>query len=228
MASKRKLVIVGGGALGREAALYAKDMIDADADRVAFDRIAGFLDDAEEAADRLHSLGVAFDFVEPIESHQLRGDFDYLVAVGNAKQRRVLCERLGGKPSWATIVHPTAYVATNANLGQGCLIGPFSFVGANAVIQDHVVLNTYASVGHDSLVGEYGVLSPYAVINGNVTLGAEVFFGTHATVIPGLTVGARSSLSAGAVVVRDVPPDSFMIGNPAKGWRKPADGAGSI
>lgn len=223
MSDKRKLVIVGGGALGREVALYARDMIDADADRVAFDGIAGFLDDAEETADRLRSLGVDFDFVEPLESHQLREDFAYVVAVGNAKQRRVLCERLDGQPNWATIVHPSAYVAANATLGQGCIIGPFAFVGANAALEDHVVLNTYASVGHDSLVRQYGVLSPYAVINGNVTLGEEVFLGTHATVIPGLTVGAGSSLSAGAVVVRDIPADSFMIGNPAKGWRKPGD-----
>ena len=84
-----------------------------------------------------------------------------------------------------------------------------------------MVLNTYASVGHDSKAGPCCVLSPYAVVNGNVELGEEVFMGTHATVIPGRKVGRRSSLSAGAVVVRDVAEDSFMMGNPAKGWRKP-------
>ncbi|QDS96967.1 acetyltransferase [Adhaeretor mobilis] len=219
MPIKKKLVVVGGGALGREVALYAQDMIDAEAAGLEFDGIAGFLDDSATAADQLSALGVQFDFVEPAQGHVARNDCVYIIAVGNAKVRRVLRDGLAGKPHYANVIHPTAYVASSAVLGQGVIVAPFGFVGANATLQDHVVLNTYASAGHDSLVGRYCVFSPYAVINGNVELGEEVFMGTHATVIPGLTVGKSSSLAAGAVVVRDVQPEFFMMGNPSKGWR---------
>jgi len=219
MTTKKKLVIVGGGALGREVLLYAQDMIGAKTAGLEFDGFAGFLDDSATAADQLRELGVDFDFVDPIEEHVVRDDCVYVVAVGNSRERRVLQDRLHGNVAWANIIHPTAYLATSALLGEGIILAPFTFVGANASLADHVVLNTYASVGHDSVVGTYCVLSPYAVINWNVELGEGVFMGTHTTVIPGLTVGKGSSLSAGAVLVRDVGPGFFMMGHPGKGWR---------
>ena len=223
MTTKKKLIIVGGGALGREVLLYAQDMIAAKTAGLLFDGFAGFLDEATDAADQLRALGVDFELVEPIDEHHLRDDCVYVLAVGNAKARRNILNRLDGNTSWTNIVHPTAYLASSATLAEGVILAPFAFVGANARLGDHVVLNTYASVGHDSQVGACCVLSPYAVINGNVELGDEVFMGTHATVIPGRKVGQGASLSAGAVIVHDVKPNFFMIGNPAKGWRM--DGA---
>ncbi len=226
MAVMRKLVIVGAGALGREVLLYARDMLAAEYDGLLFDGVAGFLDDSAAAEERLRELGVECDgiagsLVESVGEHRVREEFVYVLAVGNAKLRRALVERLDADAAWANIVHPTAYLATSAVLGEGVVVAPFAFVGANASLGDHVVLNTYASVGHDSRAGACSVLSPYAVVNGNVALGESVFMGTHAMVIPGKTVGAESSLSAGAVVVRDVVAGSFMMGNPARGWRMP-------
>jgi len=219
MVTKKKLVIVGGGALGREVFLYAQDMLADQTSGNPFDGIAGFLDDSTDAADQLRELGVEFDFLEPIDKHLPRKDCLYVLALGKSRDRRVARDRLGEDLPWTNVIHPTAYLPSSVVLGRGVVLAPFTFVGANATLGDHVVLNVYASVGHDSLVGACCVLSPYAVINGNVELGDEVFMGTHATVIPGRKVGKGSSLSAGSVVFRDVNPNSFMMGNPAKGWR---------
>ncbi len=43
----------------------------------------------------------------------------------------------------------------------------------------------------------------------------DVWIGFNATVLKGVRVGARSYVAPGAVVVRDVPPDSIATGNPA-------------
>jgi len=40
--------------------------------------------------------------------------------------------------------------------------------------------------------------------------------GAGAVVLPRLTIGANSIVGAGAVVTRDVPPDSVVAGNPAR------------
>lgn len=49
-----------------------------------------------------------------------------------------------------------------------------------------------------------------------VKIGDGVYLGTGAIICPGVTIGARTVVSAGAVVVRSVPPRSVVFGNPAR------------
>lgn len=44
----------------------------------------------------------------------------------------------------------------------------------------------------------------------------DCFIGARAIVMKGVTIGARSVVGAGAVVVKDVPPDVVVAGNPAR------------
>lgn len=49
-----------------------------------------------------------------------------------------------------------------------------------------------------------------------VTIGNDVWIGGSATILPGVAIGDRVVIGAGAVVTKDVPPDSVVGGNPAK------------
>ncbi|QZP37034.1 sugar O-acetyltransferase [Halobaculum magnesiiphilum] len=49
-----------------------------------------------------------------------------------------------------------------------------------------------------------------------VTVGDDVWIGGKAVINPGVTVGDRAVVGSGAVVTRDVPPDTFVGGNPAR------------
>ena len=51
---------------------------------------------------------------------------------------------------------------------------------------------------------------------GPVILNDDVFIGRGATILPGVTIGPRAIVGAGAVVSRDVPPNSVVAGNPAR------------
>ena len=44
--------------------------------------------------------------------------------------------------------------------------------------------------------------------------GAQI--GVNATILPFLTIGERALVGSGAVVTRDVPPESIVFGNPAR------------
>lgn len=52
-----------------------------------------------------------------------------------------------------------------------------------------------------------------------IRIGNDAWIGGGAVVLPGVTIGARSVVGAGAVVVRDVPPDTVVVGNPARVMR---------
>lgn len=49
-----------------------------------------------------------------------------------------------------------------------------------------------------------------------ITIGDDVWIGGGSTIVPGVRVGDRAVIAAGAVVTKDVPPDTVVGGNPAK------------
>ena len=58
-----------------------------------------------------------------------------------------------------------------------------------------------------------------------VTIGDNVWIGGGVTILGGVTIGKNAVVAAGSVVIRDVPPDTLVAGNPARVIRKlgPAD-----
>ena len=49
-----------------------------------------------------------------------------------------------------------------------------------------------------------------------VTIGDDCWVGANVVICPGVTIGNGCVVGAGSVVTRDVPPDSFAAGNPAR------------
>jgi acetyltransferase-like isoleucine patch superfamily enzyme len=55
-----------------------------------------------------------------------------------------------------------------------------------------------------------------AAIAGNVTIEDFATIGTNSTILPNLKIGAGAFIGAGAVVTRDVEPNSVYVGVPAR------------
>lgn len=74
------------------------------------------------------------------------------------------------------------------------------------------------SIGDNSVVGaQAGVLAHGPTTSGKPTVvGNNVYIGFGAIVLPGRTVGDNCIVGAGAVVTRDIPPNSIVAGNPAR------------
>lgn len=53
-----------------------------------------------------------------------------------------------------------------------------------------------------------------------VRIGDGTWVGARAVILPGVTIGKRCMVAAGAVVSRDVPDDSLVVGNPATVTRR--------
>ncbi len=52
-----------------------------------------------------------------------------------------------------------------------------------------------------------------------ITIGDGAWIGAQATILPGVTIGRGAVVAAGAVVTKDVPPDTLVGGVPAKPLR---------
>lgn len=150
---------------------------------------------------------------------QKRQNLSFCIAIGNPHGlvRVGLHDWLvkkGLKP--ATIFHPSAQIADNAVIGDGCQFMAGTIVNPLAQLGKECIINTNASVDHECILGDGVELAPGATLCGHVRVGDNGWICAGATILPRIRIGANSIIGAGAVVISDVPDDTTVVGVPAK------------
>ncbi len=116
-------------------------------------------------------------------------------------------------------------VGENCNIGQNVVISPNVKIGNNVKIQNNVSVYTGVLIEDDVFLGPScvftNVINPRSFIKRQneyketlVKKGASI--GANATIVCGNSIGKYAFIGAGAVVTKDVPDYSLVIGNPAK------------
>jgi len=113
---------------------------------------------------------------------------------------------------FATLVHPSAMIGRDVELGNGTVVMAGAVIQPGCRIGDNVIINTGARVDHDSRVGDHSHIAPGAVLSGSVQIGENAHIGTGATIVQSITIGDDSLVAAGAVVVKNAPRNSKIIG----------------
>lgn len=115
-----------------------------------------------------------------------------------------------------TLVDPTSVVASTSHFDEGGSVNAGVVIGAKCRFGRFVLINRSASVGHDCVIEGFGTLGPGALLCGNCIVKTGAFIGGGAVIAPGVCIGRNSVVGAGAVVVRDVPDNCLVVGNPAR------------
>lgn len=137
------------------------------------------------------------------------------VAIGDDRRRqRVVREARAAR--WLTLVHPRAYVAKDAQVGEGSAVFAMAAVQTGARLGKHVIVNTAAVVEHDNRLADFVQIATGAHLTGGVTVGTGSFVGAGAVVLPGVKVGEWCTIGAGAVVTKDVMDGTTVAGVPAR------------
>ncbi|HLH10869.1 MAG TPA: acyltransferase [Methylovirgula sp.] len=100
---------------------------------------------------------------------------------------------------WGMDIHPTATFSLSAHFDltypKGVHVGPESFVAFGATI-----------LTHDTTRRLYR----------HTRIGRRCFIGARSLILPGVEIGDECLVGAGAVVTKDVPSRSVVVGNPAR------------
>jgi len=172
-----------------------------------------------------------------INSVPVLGDIDYekidikdknfVVAIGDNEIRRNISTnivRRGG--ILPTLIHPSVIISESATIGNGCVLHANSFIWTNVNIDDFSIISVNANIAHHTTIKTGTFISTGANVGANISIEDNSFIGIGAILMTGVkSIGRSSVIGAGAVVIRNVPEYSVVVGNPGKVIRsvKPHD-----
>lgn len=108
------------------------------------------------------------------------------------------------------------------DFGKNIRIGKNVFINSGCTFMDRggITIGDDAFIGPNvCLITENHGLAPNArrsLISKPIVLESNVWIGARAIVLGGVTVGKNSVIGAGSVVTKDVPPNTVVVGNPAR------------
>ena len=142
---------------------------------------------------------------------------EFIVAVGNNNDRKRLLEELKSEGvSIATVINPSAVIATSAIVGPGTCVLAGAILNPFVQVGQGVIINTKVSVDHHGVIGEYTHVAPGATLAGEVTVGSLGFIGTGASISNQIKITSNVIIGAGGVVIADITKSGTYVGVPVK------------
>lgn len=141
-----------------------------------------------------------------------------------------------------TVVYAGSVLGSGFHSGHAVMIreavqiGSEVSIGTHSIIEHHVTLGDRVRIHSGAFLPEFSTVEDDAWIGPRVTFTNAVYprsrdvkstlkgpticvgakIGANATLLPGVVIGENALVGAGAVVVRDVPSNAVVAGNPAR------------
>lgn len=86
----------------------------------------------------------------------------------------------------------------------------------HTVVNSHVKTDDHVHIAHNCIIGARTLITASAEISGSVIIGEDCWLGPNCSIINKIRIGDNCLIGIGAVVLKDVLPNTVVAGNPAK------------
>lgn len=199
----KNVIIIGTGAVASELTMYLRDIPDV--------YLKGYLEYEYNLEKYYKTYHYKMPVLGDIDTYEPKENDYFILGVTHVGFRQKVIATMKAKGAkFYTMIHPTALIAEDAVIGEGCSIAPFCMVGPNAVIGDFNQMTSYSAISHDCRLGTNNVFST-VIVCGRVHIGDNNTFYIRSTVRPDLTIGNNNTIAAGMIVDADLQDDSTVF-----------------
>lgn len=122
-----------------------------------------------------------------------------------------------------------SHICAGAKIGKNCSFGQNVYVAPGVIIGDNVRVQNGVSIYTGMVIEDYCFLGPHCVFTNDkyprsagkwklektiLKKGASI--GANATILCGISLGEFCMVGCGSTVIKNIPPKSLVVGNPAR------------
>lgn len=162
-------------------------------------------------------------FMRIINEETMRLTFELNSQYHTPEEVREIFSRIIGKPVHKSfLLFPPFYT----NCGKNTTVGKGVFINTGCHFQDQggITLGDGVFLGNNVVLTtmnhDFDPENRRTTYPAPIVVGKNVWIASNATVVPGVHIGDGAIVAAGAVVTRDVPPNTIVAGVPARVLRE--------
>lgn len=205
----KKLIIIGAGGMGRTMFDLARESHGYGTEFEMF----GFIDDNLDALTKFHNYPPV---IGTISDYKPNNDEVFVCSIGGHSRKGCIERMLAKGAEFISLIHETARIGTNVDMGKGTLVGSYTIIAADAKIGDYNFIQSMTIIGHDCVIGSWNRIDSQVMMVGATEIGDENMIHTGAMLNHDVKIGDRCVIGAHSFVSMDVESGSTMFAMPAR------------
>lgn len=114
---------------------------------------------------------------------------------------------------WISYIHPMAFVAESAHIGQGTAVYPMATISNDVIVKDQCMIGCNTHIGHGTTLGFNNLMAPGTIIGGSTELGDNIYMGMNNSIKDKIFVCDNVKFNMASRVSKNVSQSGTYDGN---------------